>query len=235
MRKMFKNIILAGIISVSALTALPVTASADWVKTEDGYSYTDAAGNTLKGWQTIKGKTYYFGKNGIRRTGLRSIGGNVYYFGKNGVMRTGVVKIKNKDFDFGADGKLIDRKKPAAVTAGGTKLETTAFYKDGVLMVPLRETAEALGYTFDYDEKSGTAVVDDHYIQKAALTVGSADVKFTGHLSIIDMSRDVTLSAQTVVRNDVVYAPSDIFVEFMNDVNVSGSSVDISPSTVELD
>lgn len=235
MKKTLKNIILAGIISAVAMAALPVTASADWTKTDKGYSYTDAAGVTLKGWHTIKGKTYFFGKDGIRRTGLRSIGGNVYYFGKNGVMRTGVVRIKGKDFDFGTDGKLIDRKKPAKVTVNGAALDGSAYYRNGVLMVPLRETAEALGYTFDYDEKSGAVIVDDHYIQKAELTVNSAEVKFTGLLSVIDLSRDITLPAQTAVRDGTVYAPSDIFVEFMNDVNVSGSSVDISPSMVELD
>lgn len=235
MKKTLKNIVLAGIISAAALTAIPTAAYADWTKTDSGYTYTTEAGSALKGWQTIKGKTYYLGKNGIRRTGLRCIGGNIYYFGSNGVMRTGVVKIKGKEFDFGTDGKLIDKKKPVAVTVNDTKLETTAYYKEGVLMVPLRETAEALGYTFDFDEKSGTVVVDDHYIQKASLTVGSADVKFTGLLNVIDLSRDVTLSAQTAVKNGVVYASSELLVEFLNDVNISGNSAGISPSMMELD
>lgn len=48
----------------------------------------------------IKGKKYYFGKNGARATGWVKLSGSKYYFKKNGVMAKGWRKIKGKYYYF---------------------------------------------------------------------------------------------------------------------------------------
>ena len=43
----------------------------------------------LTGWQTIDGKTYYYGSNGKKVTGTPVIDGKKYWFDENGVQKTG--------------------------------------------------------------------------------------------------------------------------------------------------
>ncbi len=74
---------------------MPVTAEAS--QTAD--SVTDHRQPTT-GWQTIKGKRYYFNKKGVKVTGLKKIDGEKYYFNKKGVMQTGLKKVKNKTYYF---------------------------------------------------------------------------------------------------------------------------------------
>ncbi|MGN0642929.1 MAG: N-acetylmuramoyl-L-alanine amidase family protein [Huintestinicola sp.] len=121
--------VLAAALSLSAVSALSASASAEWVKTDSGYSYKDdSTGKKLTGWQTIDGCKYYFDKNGTAVTGWKKVGdskyyflssqkgkmatgwvklnGSRYYFGKDGVMRTGLRKIGGKTYYFGTDGKM---------------------------------------------------------------------------------------------------------------------------------
>lgn len=53
----------------------------------------------LAGWQTIKGKKYYYRK-GVKVTGLKKIGNNKYYFNKKGVMQTGLKTVNKKKYYF---------------------------------------------------------------------------------------------------------------------------------------
>lgn len=52
------------------------------------------------GWQTVKGKKYYYNKKGVKVTGLKKIDGAKYYFNKKGVMQTGLKTIKKKKYYF---------------------------------------------------------------------------------------------------------------------------------------
>ena len=101
----------------------------------------------------------------------------------------------------------------AAVLADGTAYTLTvngavidlsdlprAIYEsDGHIMIPLRKTAEALGYRVEWDAETGNITVDDDYIQGAHLHSGTTKSVFTGHLKVIDMSREVENSAKTVI------------------------------------
>lgn len=101
----------------------------------------------------------------------------------------------------------------AAVIADGTAYTLTvncavidlsdlprAIYEsDGHIMVPLRKTAEALGYRVEWDAETGNITVDDDYIQCAHLHSGTTKAVFTGHLKVIDMSREAENSAETVI------------------------------------
>ena len=48
------------------------------------------------GWQTVDGKKYYFDSNGPALTGLVTFTDGNYYFGTDGVMRTGIQKIDGR-------------------------------------------------------------------------------------------------------------------------------------------
>ena len=89
------------------------------------------------------------------------------------------------------------------LTVNGTEIDLSdlprAIYEsDGHIMIPLRKTAEALGYRVEWDAETGNITVDD-YIQGALLHSGTAKAVFTGHLKVIDMSREVENSAETVI------------------------------------
>lgn len=225
---------LAAVISVSVMTSA-ATVYADWEKTDRGYSYTDdETGAALKGWQKIGGKTYYFSSGGVARTGWWNIDGELYHFSRKGVMQTGKATINDKIYDFGKDGKLV-RNIEITVNGKTVKNAATPYRSGGILMVPLGDISAALGYSYSFDESSGKAVVDDDYIQKAEITVGSDRVDFTGELEVIDMSRETVMEAEAELKDGCVYVPLSFFEEFFNDVTFDGSSASVSPSMAYID
>lgn len=113
-------------------------------------------------------------------------------------------------------------------------LPRAIYESDGHIMIPLRKTAEALGYRVEWDAETGNITVDD-YIQGALLHSGTAKAVFTGHLKVIDMSREVENSAETVIYDGYTFVPAEFFEEFFNDVAVDGMNISVSPSMAELD
>ena len=65
---------------------------------ESNQSYDD-------GWNTVNGKTYYY-QNGKKLTGEQKIDGHWYYFGNDGVMRTGFVNLGSKTVYYNSDGQM---------------------------------------------------------------------------------------------------------------------------------
>ena len=125
------------------------------------------------------------------------------------------------------------------LVVNGKTLDTGAlprapYYDDGVLMVPLRIVAEALGYKVGWDEATGAITVDDEYIQAATLYEGTAEVSFTGHLKVISMTYDWTNDAPTVIHDGYTYVPLSFFERFFNDATVDGVLISVSPSMAEL-
>ena len=102
-------------------------------------------------------------------------------------------------------------------------------------MVPLRAVAEALGYKVSYNEATGEITVDDDCIQAATLKNGSANVTFSGHLQVIDMSREVELPVKVTIIGGHTYVPADFFVEFFNEVKVENGVVTIAPQMAYID
>lgn len=126
------------------------------------------------------------------------------------------------------------------LTVNGTEIDLSdlprAIYEsDGHIMIPLSKTAEALGYRVEWDAETGNITVDDDYIQGAHLHSGTAKAVFTGHLKVIDMSREVENSAETVIYDGYTFVPAEFFEEFFNDVAVDGMNISVSPSMAELD
>ena len=134
---------------------------------------------------------------------------------------------------FAADGAYTLKVSDKAIDLSAIP---TVPYKEGSdVMVPLRAVSEGLGYTVGWDESTGEITVEDAYIQKAYLHNGSAEVKFDGKLKIIDMSRTVTNSKETVIIDGYTYVPCYLFTEFLNDVIIEGTEISISPSKVYID
>lgn len=109
------------------------------------------------------------------------------------------------------------------------------YYNGEYMMVPLRAVAEALGYKVSYNEATGEITVDDDYIQAATLKNGSATAIFTGHLQVIDMSREIELPVKTTIIGGHAYVPADFFIEFMNEVKIENGVVTIAPQMAYID
>ena len=188
---------------------------------------------TLHGWQNVNGKTYFYSREGKMLLGWRRISSSIYYFSKDGVMRTGKTTIDGKEYNFGSDGKLL---RDYNITVNEKKLKTggTPYYYSSTLMVPLKDISEALGYKYSVDG-DGKITVDDVYIQKAELTVGSDRVAFISYLTAIDLSRDIKLDAPVAEKDGIVYVPLEFFSEFLNDVYCTGRDIGVSPSMCYID
>lgn len=168
-RKRAAAIILTAAVSMSSLTAMSAGASAEWVKSDSGYSYkSDTTGKKLTGWQTIDGGKYYFDKNGYALTGWVTISGdkyyfnpskkgkaltgwatvskNKYYFGNDGVMRTGWIKLNGKTYYMGKDGVMRTGK----VKING---KTYDFGTDGVMKTSSSSSSSSSSITITSPKK----------------------------------------------------------------------------------
>lgn len=83
------------------------------------------------GWQTISGRTYYYGSDGRRYTGLRQIDGKLYYFNEFGVCADSIgvdVSFYNKNINWPAvKASGIDF---AIIRVGGRGWESGSLYDD---------------------------------------------------------------------------------------------------------
>ena len=116
-----------------------------------------------------------------------------------------------------------------------TALPCQPYRENEVLMVPLAKVSQALGYQVSWDPETGNITVDDGYIQKAVLHHGTAEAYFTGHLNIVDLSREVDNAAPTNVIDGRAFVPLSFFREFSNTVTLEDSIVSIAPSMMHLD
>ena len=92
----------------AASSALPkkVYHSGTW-KTQGGNKYYYYSGKKISGWAEIKGKTYYFNKDGVMKTGWLTYNKKKYYFvPKTGVMVTGFyTSSSGKYYYFSSSGE----------------------------------------------------------------------------------------------------------------------------------
>lgn len=229
----------AALTAAMMLAAIPISAEAVTLKTKNGIKYVQndsGETKTYTGWVKKSGKRYYY-KDGVMKKNcwLRVKGKRTYFMQKDGSMAVGKVKISGKEYELGENGKLISNWK-VIVNGNTLDLGSNAPYEEGdTLMIPVCEVAKALGYKVSFDADNRTVVIDDDYIQKSTLTSGSDTAVFEGHLKIIDMSREVTLSKPMKICGNCPYVSSEFFEEFFNDVIIGEDSVEISPSMVEMD
>jgi hypothetical protein len=126
---------------------------------------------------------------------------------------------------------------PLTLTVNGQVVQDLPrpLYKaDGCVMVPLRKTAEALGYAVCWNYTLHGAQVDDS-VQSALVKDGSRTVAWTGELKIIDLTRETELESAAVVLDGHTYVPARFFEELFNTVEVTDSGVTISPNVYTID
>lgn len=119
-------------------------ADARWVKNSKGYRYTKNASGTKyykSQWVKIKGKYYYFDKNGYRKTGWLTYNGKRYYLNKKGVRVTGFYTISKKKYYFSKKGVLV---------TGWLKYKNQYYYANdqGVIQTGIRQIRQNV-YYFD--------------------------------------------------------------------------------------
>lgn len=237
MKSSIKKIIAVAAASMM-LAVCPISAQATSLKTENGIKYVQSDSGETKaytGWVNNSGKKYYY-KDGVMKKNcwLRVNGKRTYFMRKDGSAAVGKIKISGKEYEFDKNGRLIS---PWKVVVNGKVLDldsTKSPFEDGeTLMIPVCEVAEALGYKAELNGENVT--IDDDYIQKATLTNGSDKAVFEGHLKVIDMSREVTLSVPMKMIGGCAYVSSEFFAEFFNDVTIGENTVEIAPSMVELE
>ena len=104
----------------------------------------------------------------------------------------------------------------------------------GSVMIPLRKTAEALGLSVQWLGDEQCAFVEDS-VQSARVFDGSASVRWTGKLKIIDLTRDTTMTAPALLFKGYTYVPAQLFEEFFNTVSVSNGVVTVEPNVYTID
>lgn len=113
-----------------------------------------------KTWANIKGRYYYFDKNGFRRQGLfRYRNGKTYYLGKKGAMVTGWQKIKKNWYYFGKNG--------AMKKASWIRTKTGYAYVDAKGKRVVSSWVKVKGKKYYIDEK-GVKVTKSRYIGNKA-------------------------------------------------------------------
>lgn len=112
-------------------------------------------------------------------------------------------------------------------------LPYAAYEKEGVIMLPLRIIAEALGYKIDWIPATKDIIMEDS-IQKVVLHDGSATAHFTGKLTNINLSGAIELEAAVMVHDGNTYVPASLFELFFNEVNVKDMVISVSLGMCEL-
>ncbi|MCR5794685.1 MAG: serine hydrolase [Solobacterium sp.] len=93
--------------SAEVIQAAKAAVKTGWVHTENGYKYRNADGTWAKStWKKIGGKYYYFGSNGIMRTGWLKLNGRKYYCAKSGARVSGWVMIRDRWYCFTDSGVM---------------------------------------------------------------------------------------------------------------------------------
>ena len=106
----------------------------------------------------------------------------------------------------------------------------TAANGEVLVLVPLRETAEQLGFKVSYNK--GTILVDDG-IMHTNLTIGENSYQVvTSNPDLVGMSAPFSLSSAPVMTNGKTYVPIELFVPLTgNDssiIKTDGSAISIS-------
>jgi len=131
---------------------------------------------------------------------------------------------KNDEYVLSVNGKTIDT----------SDIPKGVYYEGETLMVPLRKTAENLGYEVSWLPDEKEIKVEDG-IQYAVMHNGSADVNWTGKLKIINLTHESTLLENAVITDGCTYVPAAFFEDFFNTVDVKENTVSISPVVYQID
>ncbi len=102
------SLLLVGIVCVGLFVLkVPFFARSGWNTTDTGaVQYLDNYGRPLTYWQTIDGKKYYFGSDGVQHIGWLDVESERCYLLKDGNMQIGWLELDGKRYYFDDAGKL---------------------------------------------------------------------------------------------------------------------------------
>lgn len=134
---------------------------------------------------------------------------------------------------FAASGSTVYTLSVNGTIVDVRSLPKPVYTQNGTVMIPFRKTAEALGYAVTWNDREHCAQAEDR-IQSASVCGGSAVVRWTGKLAVIDLTRQTALKEKAVIAQGVTYVPAQLFEEFFNDVVIRDGVVSISPQMAYL-
>lgn len=97
----------------------------------------------------------------------------------------------------------------------GEKLVTDVYAKDNTTMIPLREVAEAAGFTVTWDAENRAVLLND----------GVYSLKIGENSYVKGKMMPLTLSTAPEIVNDLTYVPAEFFVEVTDLAAVQGSNL----------
>ena len=97
----------------------------------------------------------------------------------------------------------------------GDKNVSDVYAKDNTTMVPLREVAEAAGFTVTWDAENRAVILND----------GVYSLKIGENSYVKGKMMPLTLSAAPEIVNDLTYVPAEFFAEVTESATVDGPSL----------
>lgn len=97
----------------------------------------------------------------------------------------------------------------------GDKNVSDVYAKDNTTMVPLREVAEAAGFTVTWDTENRAVILND----------GVYSLKIGENSYVKGKMMPLTLSAAPEIVNDLTYVPAEFFAEVTESATVDGTSL----------
>lgn len=97
----------------------------------------------------------------------------------------------------------------------GDKNVSDVYAKDNTTMVPLREVAEAAGFTVTWDAENRAVILND----------GVYSLKISENSYVKGKMMPLTLSAAPEIVNDLTYVPAEFFAEVTESATVDGTSL----------
>lgn len=97
----------------------------------------------------------------------------------------------------------------------GDKTVEDVYAKDNTTMVPLREVAEAAGFTVTWDAENRAVILND----------GVYSLKINENSYVKGKMMPLTLSAAPEIVNDLTYVPAEFFAEVTESATVEGTTL----------
>jgi len=107
-KRLFKFVLVALVIVMFVGMFIPMTASAAWVESAQGWQFQENGGFAT-GWRLIDGLWYFFDNSGLMETGWLYYNGQWFFLRANGAMATGHVLINGVWHFFGTNGTWIEQ------------------------------------------------------------------------------------------------------------------------------
>ena len=114
----------------------------------------------------------------------------------------------------------------------GDKNVSDVYAKDNTTMVPLREVAEAAGFTVTWDAENRAVILNDGVYslkigenRAVILNDGVYSLKIGENSYVKGKMMPLTLSAAPEIVNDLTYVPAEFFAEVTESATVDGTSL----------